>query len=940
MSITAELEDGRQLEFPDGTDTAVIQQTVKRMVTPEPSPFKRGLTTLAETAAPLSQVVPNLLQADEQAAQKLWGYTPEQMGQDVLEKTQPYLGETGGALAATGMHMARELATPLNLAISAGVPFLSGATRALRAAPRPPVPVAQAAPLAAPIAEEIAQVPIIPTRPKPIPMQEFQAPPMKPDVAPPTIEAVPELPKYAGSVNLERLTTPESVKQVILQASKDIPQSPSITVDGIVQAAQEMGGLTLEDAVKLGRSGSVDTVKIYQARQVHAALAKEADATRQAYLADNSSKNLEAWRNSWQKELAAFEAAQSVARKWGQAGAAFKAQAEGNVVDNARIAVNRALQEMKTKGRFSDEAERYLAGVDFQDPQSVIKFLRYAGTKTATWRQKIFEGWLAATLSAPITHAVNMTSNALFLAYRPVERMMAAAIQLPEGAARQRFFGEAVADYYGMSQGIKDGARAFVQSLNTGISKTGGTKFDIAKTPSIEGAKGELIRKPLYLLTAADDFFKTIAVRGDLYAQAYRQVAKDGAMGKNRATSIAELANNPTPKMLEHARTDALYRTFQQELGTAGKHFLALREELPGSEYIVPFITTPVNITKAALERTPLNVGRVLYKMHTGQLKGGELADEASRAITGSLLGGTMALYAAEGQITGGGPKDPELRKALLNTGWQPYSVKVGDKWYSYQRLEPLGTVLAMAADFAEIAKVSNETERKKMASRITAAIATNITNKTFLAGLTDMVNAFSDPVRYGDRWANRLVASPVPSAVAAYARSEDPNFRDVQTMTDAIKARIPGQSETILPKRDVFGEALPRPGDFWSRFLSPVQVSEYNADPVRQKVVDLQLEISPIKRNLSLGGEKLGLAKLPKEVELSPEQYDAIQVQAGQQAYKLVSNLVANPSFNNQPAEVQRYAIKNMIELAREGARVTMRANLIKGGALQRKPE
>jgi hypothetical protein len=36
MSITVELHDGRQLEFPDGTDTAVIQKTVKGLLAPQP----------------------------------------------------------------------------------------------------------------------------------------------------------------------------------------------------------------------------------------------------------------------------------------------------------------------------------------------------------------------------------------------------------------------------------------------------------------------------------------------------------------------------------------------------------------------------------------------------------------------------------------------------------------------------------------------------------------------------------------------------------------------------------------------------------------------------------------------------------------------------------------------------------------------------------------
>jgi len=57
VSITAELEDGRTLEFPDGTDTAVIQRTVKKMVgQQEPSTARTALQSVAEVGAGLSPV--------------------------------------------------------------------------------------------------------------------------------------------------------------------------------------------------------------------------------------------------------------------------------------------------------------------------------------------------------------------------------------------------------------------------------------------------------------------------------------------------------------------------------------------------------------------------------------------------------------------------------------------------------------------------------------------------------------------------------------------------------------------------------------------------------------------------------------------------------------------------------------------------------------------
>ena len=38
-----------------------------------------------------------------------------------------------------------------------------------------------------------------------------------------------------------------------------------------------------------------------------------------------------------------------------------------------------------------------------------------------------------------------------------------------------------------------------------------------------------------------------------------------------------------------------------------------------------------------------------------------------------------FAGLAAAGYITGAGPSDPALKQYKYNTGWQPYSIKVGD---------------------------------------------------------------------------------------------------------------------------------------------------------------------------------------------------------------------------------------------------------------------
>jgi len=50
---------------------------------------------------------------------------------------------------------------------------------------------------------------------------------------------------------------------------------------------------------------------------------------------------------------------------------------------------------------------------------------------------------------------------------------------------------------------------------------------------------------------------------------------------------------------------------------------------------------------------------------------------------TFAAMGGMVSM----GMITGGGPREFNERRNLEATGWQPYSLKVGDAYISYARI-------------------------------------------------------------------------------------------------------------------------------------------------------------------------------------------------------------------------------------------------------------
>ena len=96
--------------------------------------------------------------------------------------------------------------------------------------------------------------------------------------------------------------------------------------------------------------------------------------------------------------------------------------------------------------------------------------------------------------------------------------------------------------------------------------------------------------------------------------------------------------------------------------------------------------------------------------------KGGAERDEVlGRLLFGSSVMTTVGILAGGGNITGAGPTNPNERRALMATGWRPYSLKIGDAYYSYNRFEPVGILFGIAADMQEIGNyVFNESEKNK----------------------------------------------------------------------------------------------------------------------------------------------------------------------------------------------------------------------------------
>lgn len=544
------------------------------------------------------------------------------------------------------------------------------------------------------------------------------------------------------------------------------------------------------------------------------------------------------------------------------------------------------------------------------DPAQALKFARVL-TKATTW-EKVVEGWKASILSGPVTHMANVLGNGVFAAMRiPIDTVAAGFGALRGGADRVNAM-EPIARLTGLLQGSADGLRLAAVIMRTGEQPGKSEQYRTA----IEGVKGQVIRLPFRLLSAEDAIFSTMNKRGEAYTLATRMASAEelNPMSREFRERIVQLVQDPPAKMAAEIEAAGDRFTFNTPLGEKGKALQNLVRKTH-TEWLVPFIRTPANILKEMTRMTPL--APLVKEWRADIQAGGAARDKALAEIAvGTGISTVVFMHALNGNISGAGEPDAGKRRVQEAAGWQPYSIKVGDTWYNYQRLQPLGTLIGMAADTAEVWDHMNEDEADKTPKMLAVAFANAVTNQTALQGLTNIVQVLADPKRYGPKWIQQYAGSVVPALIAQPTQMLDPVAREVNSIVEAIKARVPGLRGELLPKRDIFGEAIQTKERLGA--VSPVTETTETTDKVRAEAARLGLSASdaPKKVHVGRGSGKIG------DVKLEPEQRDRFAEIGGKLAHDILEKQVNSPGWDAMPDLMKKRAFaKAFLHAHRAGA-------------------
>lgn len=783
---------------------------------------------------------------------------------------------------------------------------------------RPDMTAPQPAPVPMPAQQQQGMPQPVPQAiPAPAPVPN--AAPIAPQAAPTPITPAP----FAGSANVRPLFESMGMDQAQMDKSLDLLRD----VEPDIEAARR-GTISWEETGRLAALTGT-TVEKLRKHRVGVAFNAEEQVAATRLLKDQTLKTLELGN-----KITAGTAGEIDQANFLQSLADLRTTQKA--VMSSRAEIGRAMSAMRADVTSMKEAGRMLESVGgAQGAKAIADALttaaRVGGVEAANKMARasgsdaFWTFYKSALLSSPDTHVVNMVSNLFTSVMQVPTRALAGGI----GAAKRAVglngetrMGEAGYQLAGMLEGSINGAKGAVNSWRTGEDAFGGNKAEIYRT---DYPGQQMWGVPLRLLQSEDAFFKNINDGMERYAVAYRMASQE-LKGQGPAAvhkRVQELIANPPKELTEAGQDAALFHTFNNQAGKLTQAVNNLRHSLPHGtgNLVVPFLKTPANLITYAVKHSP---AAPIFKEVRADLKaGGAKQEEAlARMGIGSLLISLGAVGAMNGSLTGGGPEDQKERQAWLAAGNQPYSMKVNGKWYAYNRIEPLASLVGVAADIATGA----EDQQLGLAS-IFKAVGRNFTSKTWLQGLSGVMQAMSDPDRYGESFLARsgaTLAQPV-TLLSHIGRYGDPYQRNTDRgdFFDQLKYRLPGETfgrESLPIKTDHFGQPLMEAQRQIGR-AGPIPITTPSDDPVRVELGRIGWVPGKAQSHFSVPSKVQG--QRSKRFDLTDDQLRELNELAGARMHAAAGNLMRTKYWATLNDDERADQMDKIMKEARASARL-----------------
>lgn len=608
------------------------------------------------------------------------------------------------------------------------------------------------------------------------------------------------------------------------------------------------------------------------------------------------------------------------------------------------------------------------------DPAAPARILREA--RKYTTADKLYYPWVNGLISGLITHTKYVGVNDTFMAYEklvinPIASAIGKVASLTDRDIERLYVSEAMATTVGLYKGFGNAmisaAKAFRDNMPTPLPgeeavqawRRAAEKEDPsgkyaasvgraveaaikAKKTNTEGgavnvytggrgnpysskighAIGEVIGVPARSASFIHTLTRHMAFYMAREEQAYRRAMTEGAkpwtqdFWQREAAALA----SPTEKEMDKAVSSADYFNFTSPLGEVGERVSKTILQTPGGRWIFPFRLIPTNLFKAANSLLPTSAAGVFFKgSEIGARLRGEMGPieqhkQLARLVVASGLGAWTAQGVLSDTIADSGPPDPEDRKVWAHTHPIPKSIRLGDYWYSLNRLGPIGDAIAAMADMVAAGRHFSEGEYANGIAKAVQSLSSWVEDSVGMTTLADVIeigknykeNAWKIPSIFG-------TAAPFSSAFRQTAASLDRYARETRNIIDGFRSHIPGNAwgwgrESLPIRIDYRGRAIANPMYYKSGGAGIIGSAPVTTDPID---IELQrLNIGPADLAQNIKGQKL-----------NSQLYYEYQTLAGVRTNMALQSLMSNEDWYKMPDFIRKEWIEGTIRTARYGS-------------------
>lgn len=468
------------------------------------------------------------------------------------------------------------------------------------------------------------------------------------------------------------------------------------------------------------------------------------------------------------------------------------------------------------------------------------------------------KSWMRISmLFNPKTQVRNVVGNALIMPVNSISDVISSKVdKIIAKKTGVRTTG--TTDIKALLKGIKKGAYEATNDYKKGINTKDmdGNRFEISNQKSF--SEKNLIGKSLNRTEALLNYVMDVGDR--VFSEAAFENSLQNQMVLNNTTEV-------TQEMIDIAHTEALQRTWNDN-NNYTKFVLDVRRGLNRikvagyglGDVLIPFAKTPANLTKAIVDYSPAGLVSTITKginlknslsngQYTAKMQH-QFVQSLGKATAGTMLYVLGIALAKAGITSGESDDDKDTRDFIKNAlGISSYSIKIGDKSFTYDWAQPIAAPLSITANVLN-SKKNKETALSEAIIGSLDTAGSILLEQSFLSSLNDVL---SDNNGVASGIVNEVLELPsraIPTFAKQIADLVDDTQRQtyeydspIKTAKNKIIAKLPGVSKTLSPSVDTMGREIKKYGgksNIFNVFLNPANVNTKNISESAKEIYRL----------------------------------------------------------------------------------------------------